>query len=138
MNRLDDWPTRLVDAIDRAAAKPFIRGRHDCCLFACDCIEAMTGVDVGAPFRGNYNSRMSAAKALRLYAGTLEDVARSIAARHGMKPIDAKEAGRGDAALLHCERGDVLGIHYGGSLYTMAHNGLIRLPVGFARMHWAV
>jgi len=138
MKRFEDWPARLVGVIDAAAGKPFAWGQHDCCLFACDCIEAMTGVDPAAPFRGQYQSRVGAYRALKEYAGTLEDVAHAIAAEKGMRPIRQGEAGRGDLALLESQLGDVLGVHCGGVIYAAAPNGLARAPVYHARLHWAV
>lgn len=138
MKRFEDWPTRLVGVIDKAAGKPFVWGEHDCCLFACNCIEAMTGVDPAAPFRGKYRSRGEAVRALRDYAGTLEDVALQIALEYNAPPITASRAFRGDLALVETERGDALAIHYGGALFTTAAEGLARLPILHARLHWAV
>ncbi len=43
--RRPDWPARLRTIIEAARERPFSWGQHDCCLFASDAIEAMTGVD---------------------------------------------------------------------------------------------
>lgn len=138
MTRYEDWPARLVGVIDAAAGKPFAWGEHDCCLFACDCIKAMTGEDPAAPFRGKYRSRGEAVRALRDYAGTLEDVARQIAEEYDAPPITEGRAFRGDLALVETVLGDALAIHYGGALFTTAADGLARLPIFHARLHWAV
>ena len=49
MQRLDDWPTLLADAIKGAARLPFswggANGGTDCALFAADCCLAITGTD---------------------------------------------------------------------------------------------
>jgi hypothetical protein len=138
MKRLENWPTRLVKTIDAAASKPFVWGEHDCCLFACDCILAVTGVDPAAPFRGKYSSKTGAVKALRDYAGNLEDVVEKITRDLRMDEILEARAGRGDLALLESELGEVLGIHYGGAIFSAAPDGLARAPVYYARRHWAV
>jgi hypothetical protein len=52
MKRYEDWPQRLVAAIEAARGRPFSWGAMDCCLFAADVVLAMTGVDYAAGFRG--------------------------------------------------------------------------------------
>lgn len=54
--RLHDWPERLSETIAAARGTPFAYGAHDCCLFAADCIQAVTGVDVAADWRGRYDT----------------------------------------------------------------------------------
>ena len=98
----------------------------------------MTGVDPAAPFRGTYRSRAGAYRALKDYAGTLEDVADAIAADLGMRAITAAQAGRGDLALVETDLGDALAIHCGALLFTTAGDGLAQLPIFHARRHWAV
>jgi len=51
VSRPPDWPERLLAALAAARDRPFRWGEHDCCLFAADLIEAVTGVDPAAAFR---------------------------------------------------------------------------------------
>jgi len=54
--RLHDWDHRLSQAIEAARGTPFAYGTHDCCVFAADCIEAVTGRDIAAAWRGRYDT----------------------------------------------------------------------------------
>ena len=52
MTRDDNWRAALSKYISAVGAKPFKFGEHDCALFAAGAIEAMTGEDIAASFRG--------------------------------------------------------------------------------------
>lgn len=90
--RLHDWPERLSEVVAAARDRPFEYGTHDCCLFAADCIEAVTGRDLAAVWRGQY--------------ATLEDGLKLAKARNLVqlaakffKPIAPVFAHRGDIAV---------------------------------------
>jgi hypothetical protein len=66
MTRFDDWPERLEKFLAQSKDKASLEwGSFDCCLFSCDAVLAITGVDLAADFRGEYSSEMGAAKLLR-------------------------------------------------------------------------
>lgn len=79
--RVDGWEGRLVNILSARIDQPFVWGRSDCCLFACDVIEQLRGSDPAAWFRGRYDDHRGAVAALREFSdgGTLEDVAERIA-----------------------------------------------------------
>lgn len=66
MKRLDDWRVRLSAELDAQRRAPFAWGSHDCAIgFACRVVEAITGEDLGAPYRGKYDSPLGALRVLR-------------------------------------------------------------------------
>ncbi len=70
--RYQDWEDRLRTYLDRVEWEPFRWGTYDCALFAASCIQAQTGIDPAADFRGRYDDVRGAAQALRDYGqGTL-------------------------------------------------------------------
>lgn len=138
MKRFDDWPTRLVSTIDAAQTRPFEWGVHDCCLFACDCILAMTGVDAASWFRGRYSSRETAVSALREYGGTLAVVAEQITEELGCPEVSIAAAHRGDVAYAPTELGDALGIIYDQYVWVPGVDGMVRLPINHALRVWAI
>ena len=70
--RLPDWQTRLAAYFDENAGRPHQYGAFDCALFVAGAVEAMTGKDFGAPFRGKYRSAAGSIRALREFgAGDL-------------------------------------------------------------------
>lgn len=117
MTRLPDWPWRLDAFMCASTDRPFEWGAHDCCLFVCDAIEAMTGVDVAAAYRGKYRS---ARGAIRL--GSVESIAVKVTTEHGMFEIGPLYAGGGDVVLAESGEGPALGI--------VALNGRVALGAG--------
>ncbi len=138
MRRLEDWPTQLGRTIDAAMTKEFQWGAHDCCLFACDCVEAMTGVDPMVEFRGAYASKREAVRALKARYGPLSETAETIARHLGAPRVEANFAKRGDIGLIPTEDGDALGVLYGHAFYVPAAVGLARYPVHHALKIWSV
>lgn len=59
MTRVEDWPERLAAFIEQRRKMPFAWGSNDCALFAADAVCAITGVDLGEPFRGRYDDEAS-------------------------------------------------------------------------------
>lgn len=54
--RLDDWQARLDAWVAYMHVTPFQWGVHDCGLNASSFVDAQTGVDFAAEFRGKYDS----------------------------------------------------------------------------------
>jgi hypothetical protein len=84
----------------------------DCGLFTAGALEAMTGVDLGARFRGKYAGNISAEKAMRRFCGgDLERLAETIAKEYELKEVAPRMAQRGDAVLIgDGENGPALGV----------------------------
>ena len=93
MIRRHDWPERLIAVIEASAARAFAPGVHDCGTFAADCIEAVTGQDVAADWRGAYDDQ---AAGLAL-AGVRSVVA--LPEKVGLTPVPTALARRGDIAI---------------------------------------
>ena len=63
--RLPDWRLALSNLVRTQRDAPFAWGTHDCALWAADGMLAVSGVDIGADFRGTYSTAMGALKALK-------------------------------------------------------------------------
>lgn len=101
MQRLSGWEQRLAATTAAAMRTPFEWGVNDCALFACDCILAMTGEDLGAEFRGSYDNEREAYKVLaRLGYADLGALAKS-----RLDEIEPRDACRGDVVLIPAEAG---------------------------------
>jgi hypothetical protein len=66
VTRYDDWAVRLSLIIKARRHEPFAWGSNDCMAWAADCVEAQTGIDTLADYRGQYDSAGGALRALRL------------------------------------------------------------------------
>ena len=100
--RLDHWAERsFQDFLVARADMPFAWGTNDCALFAADAIEAITGTDIAADFRGKYTTQAQAMATISAVAGgtTIADAAAFCATRAGMTEL---------AHPLMAQRGDLV------------------------------
>lgn len=128
MTRLEDWPLRLNAVIEAAAGRPFSWGEHDCCLFAADCVKAITGTDPMADVRGTYATEEEAGQLLA--EAPLR--ARLSALFGGAVPITL--ARRGDLLLFK----DALGVCLGERGAFVGPEGVSFVPVSCCLDAWRV
>ena len=130
-----------------ASARSFQWGSHDCCLFASDCVRAITGVDPASRFRGRYKTRLGAIRIMRRHAGGgVVETARKVAADLGLAEVPVLRARRGDvvyASLLDAEtqRPDgVLGVVdlSGAAIGILSPRGLFRLSLSAGLQAWRI
>lgn len=108
--RLPDWRSRLAAVLTTGEGTPFAWGSHDCFLgLAVPAIEALIGVDLGAEYRGAYNSPEGARAALA--ARGFYDLADAAAAH--FPEIPPARAHIGDLAVLPSDDADGLGVGLG-------------------------
>jgi hypothetical protein len=119
-----DWHNRLIAVIRAAEKRPFLWGEHDCCLFAADCAEAMTGDNFAAGWRGTYNSETGAKKALLRGGGSLEQVLAKY-----LDEVPVKLAQRGDIAVVENAGSRCAGVVYAGGVWVPGETGLVCLRV---------
>ena len=100
--RLYDWEARLAQYVARVAREGFLLGRHDCALFAAGGVEAVTGTDPAASWRGAYDTLAGGVRLIR--AAGFDDHIAAAEALHpavefGAEPCDEPfESGRVVAA----------------------------------------
>ena len=142
MQRRPDWQ-RLLDEFLRANQnRPFEYGKWDCCLFVCDAIAEMTGIDLAAPYRGKYSTRIGALRAINEQVGinSIRAVAEDAAAVHEMPVVPVARAQRGDMVLVARGRDHSLGLVAlnGREAIVVSKCGLWRLPLSRAVRAWQV
>jgi hypothetical protein len=129
LERKPYWDTReLNDFLIARAFAPFSWGVNDCALFVADAIEAMTGTDIAADFRG-YTDEAGAWDAIRrvrgavlgsvLGSGADAEVTVDAAAEYCAQKFALEEA----AFPLEARRGDFCTFMHAGRLML----GLIHL-----------
>jgi hypothetical protein len=69
LKRNENWQQALNKTVEAARERPFSWGKHDCCLFAADCVEAMTGADPMEFIRGQYADEEGARDVLKTLGG---------------------------------------------------------------------
>lgn len=98
MTRKEAWPELMNEYIRGVRHRKFTWGTFDCCMFAANCVLAMTGIDPVAAYRGKYTDAQSAAVALHEIAGGgLFEVMKCLEREFGWTYIDnPKKVRRGD------------------------------------------
>lgn len=119
-----DWHNRLIAVIRAAEKRPFLWGEHDCCLFAADCAEAMTGDNFADGWRGTYDSETGAKKPLLRGGGSLEKVLAKY-----LDEVPVKMAQRGDIAVVENAGTRCAGVIYGGAVWVPGEEGLVCLRI---------
>lgn len=122
--RLPDWQPRLQAWICSRRAQPIQPGAWDCCLFGAGAIEALTGVDLAAGWRGRYNTMAGGRRLLRR-AGYADHVALIAAHLPEGHVCDARP---GDIPIVPTEDGDAVGVYQGSAVYVLTPSG----DLGFA------
>ena len=137
MERYHDWPTRLNKFIIDYRDKGFDYGKHDCCLYVCDAIKAITGVDMAEDFRG-YNKK-SFQKLLDDNKG-VEGIALQMAKKLNLPRIPISFAQRGDVVYLKDEKDQkVLGIiSMNGDIYVASEIGIVSFPINQGIHAWRI
>jgi len=140
--RLPDWEERLSDYIRDNTDRAFEYGLHDCILFSCGAVEAVTGEDPAAADRGTYSDVDGAKETLKAWPGkTLLKAVDSVFKR---KPVGLAQ--RGDLVWF---KGSV-GVCYGGiamfvgeerlanAAGVLMREGLISIPRAQWEKAWSV
>jgi hypothetical protein len=115
MKRYSFWRTALFNYAQAVAAKPFQWGEHDCALFAAGAVQAMTGEDFAAGYRGRYSTLTGGLRHLRK-AGYADHAAMAEAL---MEEVHPSLAQIGDVAAIDVEGHIALGIFQGERIYVL-------------------
>lgn len=136
--RREDWLSRLSALLIAMKGRAFAWGENDCCTFAADAIEAVTGLNPVPDLRGSYSTRVGAMRWLadRGYAGLAPALD---ALCGGVKLSTPLMARRGDIVLVQ-EFGLGVVDGTGATVACLAadHDGLVPLPLRSARVGWAI
>lgn len=116
MTRLPDWQMRLTRYLAAVARRRFEPGAMDCALFAAGAVEAQTGTDLAAAWRGHYSSLEEGLQ--RLEAEGHADHVALLASLLSEIAVEAAEPG--DIAVLPLGRNlPALGVFQGEAAYVL-------------------
>lgn len=128
--RRETWPSDLDDFLKTVG--PFEWGQNDCCLFAANAIEAITGTDPAKSYRG-YKTKLGAAKKLK--GLSIEEVW----TKEFGDPVNPKLLQRGDVVLFQNGQDQSVGVCLGIQFAAISEDGLIMLDMQkHAIMGWRV
>jgi hypothetical protein len=119
--RVENWHSKLLAYIDQQERKPFAYGVNDCLLMTAGAVEAITGIDHAADYRGRYSSLAEARKLIgkspiKFVASLCEEWEHP------------SQAGDGDVAAMRQGREWTFGVFDGPHFYVQTETGLGILP----------
>jgi hypothetical protein len=118
--RLPDWEARLAEFLAANEHVEFQWGVTDCALWSASAVQEMTGVDPAAAYRGQYDTLVGSAHALREFGeGTLF---KSFAAVFPEKPPSFAQ--RGDLVWYQ----NAVGVCIGDVALFVSDDGPARIP----------
>lgn len=115
IKRYHDWRTRLSVYLHEIAHEPFHWGVHDCALFAAGAVEAMTGEDFAAGYRGKYKTLIGGLRKLK-QSGFVDHAAMAASLFDECHPSSAHV---GDLAAIETDHGVALGVVQGQRIYVL-------------------
>lgn len=141
----EHWLTQeFHDFLVARRTVPFAWGTNDCAIFAADAIEAITGTDIAAEFRGKYTNELGALRAVKEIAGGVElaDATAYCARKYGLEQYDYPLlAKRGDLVVVRNSDGaeitGVIGLD-GRYVLSPGDEGLVQLPITSVVMAWSL
>ena len=120
MRRRSDWHQRLTSYLMATRRALFAYGSHDCAVWTAGAVEAMTGEDVGAGWRGAYATEAEGLAELRA-AGWDDHVALAASL---LPEIEPRQARPGDVAAVATADGVALGVVQGPYVYVPQARGV--------------
>lgn len=123
--RTAGWEQRLWAVTAAAVETPHAWGTHDCALFVADCIEAMTGFDLAADWRGSYSTET---EAMAIIADAGAETLGDFAALH-LPEVPLHQTRRGDIVLCTVPGGaDFLALVDRHTALAPGADGLVHVP----------
>lgn len=127
-----DWQLRLSEFVRTRAHMPFEWGTNDCCLFASDAVQAMTGDDHAVDLRG-YHSALAAARVIEQHGGLRQIATDALGEPHS--PVFATV---GDVVLLENVGREMLAICNGINALAPGEKEMAVLSMDAALLVWKV
>jgi hypothetical protein len=151
------WQELLHNYFLRRQNEAFKWGSMDCCLFACDAVLELTGVDLAQDFRGKYDSALSAVREMKIFTADVpisrspdspitnsedlvEAVAVKVTAQFGLEEVPVLMAQRGDVVLLSSPLGKGLGLLglRGTHVHCAGPDGVVDVPLSECLRAWRI
>lgn len=129
--RLRDWPIRLEALIAQRQAAPFEWGSRDCCLWAADVVQAVTGHDPAADLRGTYDTAKGAESVIRRGHGI-----KSICAARLGPEVSPSMAQVGDVGLIMDGARQAAVGYAGGAWLAQGQYGVVPVPESAVFIAW--
>lgn len=133
LQRLPDWQARFAALCEARRTAPFAWGTHDCCLWAADAVQALTGRDFAASYRGRYDDAKGAADLLVHDGGVGAIASAALGA-----PVPVALAAVGDVVLVQQGGRKALAVCNSSVALAVGPHGLVPVGMESALAAWKV
>lgn len=135
--RLANWESSVITYLNECRTTPFAWGAHDCCIFANNVVQRVSGCSLYDKFAGHYTTERGALIALKRYGEG--DLVGTITELLGT-PIPRLQLRRGDIALVSNDGllGLAIAVVWAGFLVQPGTHGLVQMPTEYASRGWRV
>lgn len=130
MKRTPTWQADLAELIRSRHDQPFEWGAHDCCLFAADAVQAITGTDLA--FSRGYSAR-DALRMIDEHGGLRKLVSQLLGPE---MPVCLAQVG--DVLLVESDSRELLAICNGATALAPGRGRLVTLPTSAWLAAWRV
>lgn len=113
---------QLAGHLRIGATRPFAWGDCDCCLWVCDWIASVRGVDPMASWRGRYSTKRGAYRRIRR-GGGFQPTVRAEMAAVGL--LETTEPKAGDIGMVQTYQGEALAIRTATGWACKSPRGLV-------------
>ena len=139
MRKLPDWVQKFQGVIEGAGDKPFDWQTHNCCTFAAECFEAITGQQAMPKLK--YKTKKQA-QATLLKLGGITGIMEGVANKYGLMECHPNMAKRGDPVIIEIGGGELFGtIDLSGQLVLalpVDGTGVIRVQLDLVKRAWNI
>jgi hypothetical protein len=134
LKREPNWPTLLGHFFSQNSTKAFEWGEWDCALMAADAVKTITGHDYAESLRFQYTDAKGALALIKPYGDLCGLIDHLLAGQS----IDAKNAMRGDVAVVENADRQCAGIVWGSGVFATGQDGLVLVPSSKILQAWRV
>jgi hypothetical protein len=138
LRRVAGWEERLEALWLARQATPFTWGVHDCCMWAADVVQAVTGVDLAGEQRGQYDSAETGAVVLAEVGGVLGLAWTRLSPVADLVPIALATAGDVGVVQQGGAIGHTLVVNVGDRWVGPGEVGLVEWPAARVLLCWCV
>lgn len=137
--RKSDWEPRLLQELAVRRTWSFVWGKHDCCLFAADMFETITGIDPVPHLRNKYKTAIEAYRLLRkVGTPTVEDAIVDVAKRFSVPETTQGFAKFGDHGVVKHNGLQMLAVVIDERVAIPGETALVFLPRSSLIRVWSV
>ena len=134
LKRTKGWEDRFTSLVQSRLREPFAWGGQDCCLWAADCVQALTGIDPAESLRGTYSTALEAARIVTELGG-LEAIVTAALGEPLGGPLFASV---GDIGIVETNGRQSLAVCNGAHWLAPSDGGMVPVPLELAATAWRV